>query len=74
MSFKVVAQVPISSKFVWHHYQQSENHELVVDTDSVSLNTCVQQVITKIASRGICSLQLDPMSKKNSQKVARNHV
>lgn len=40
-------------------YQAPINSELSVNTGTVSLDVCVQQVIEEIANPGICALQLD---------------
>jgi len=42
-------------------YQVPEKPELIVNTGTISLDVCVQQVIGEITNRGICALQLDPM-------------
>jgi len=41
-------------------YQAPEKPELTVNTGTVPLDVCVQQVIREITNRGICALQRDP--------------
>lgn len=52
-------------------YQLPEKHELTVDTGTVSLDSCVQQVIKEITNRGVCALKLDPMIKPKSDKFVQ---
>ena len=49
-------------------YEVPENPELIVDTGTVELDACVQQVVQAIMSRGDCALQFDPMFEDESKK------
>jgi adenylylsulfate kinase len=55
-------------------YQAPEAPEMVLSTGDVALQTCVQQVLDEITSRGICKLKTDTMLEfkqvKQSQESA----
>ena len=44
-------------------YEAPETPELIVNTGLISLDTCVQEVMRVITSRGICALQLNSIRK-----------
>jgi len=54
-------------------YQVPEKPELTVNTGTVPLDVCVQQVIGEITNRGICALQSDPMLESESNEHSQGN-
>ena len=49
-------------------YEAPATPDLTVHTGSACLDACVEQVIKKIVSCGICALQFDPVLESEAQK------